>query len=671
MERNDGAPGPDVIRLVGLGGVGRHGVEAEEREHGQTFLVDLDLHLDTSEAAATDDLASTVNYADVARQVIALVEGEPVNLIETLAARIADTALDHALVEAVDVTVHKPEAPVGVPFTDMQVRIRRERSRTAAEDPSASVEPIAAEAAAAEAVGAPAAPDAPAAPAQDEGVPVPAAASSDDGGGVDLDRAPDQPAEVVLGLGGNVGEVRSTLRAVVEDLRNAPGLIVRTVSPLARTAAVLAADAVPQQDYLNAVVLATTTLSPNAVLELAQSVEAAYGRERIQRWGERTVDIDVIAYDGISSSEEHLQLPHPRASERAFVLVPWAQADPDAFLPGLGGGPVAVLAETAPDRGGVRWLALDWLEPARSRTDSGTFAAGAESSSPPAAASAPEPAAAEPAAAPAPVAGAGAPDVPGAGAEHDGGGSLGPADPVADEAGAVQAPEGVVGAGAEVPGVAAGAAEPKIAGPDAAVPEGVSEGAEPGVAAPEVVEPATIEPDTGMPPTVSPAEATPAAPAVSPEDPGPEADPAPPEGEESGFQTQIRAAADGRGAGGEPTPHFDPQALPEAVSPTEDPDGGGPNLDEPIGAQPDAHRAVDHHGADQPEAQPAVDEPAVDEPVADQPAADQPGAHAADQPDAHAADQPQSGPEAQAPPAAGEQAQFRPRWQPLRGDESS
>jgi len=647
MERNDGAPGPDVIRLVGLGGVGRHGVEAEERAHGQTFLVDLDLHLDTSEAAATDDLAGTVNYADVARQVIALVEGEPVNLIETLAARIADTALDHALVQAVEVTVHKPEAPVGVPFTDMQVRIRRERSRTAAEHPG-TAGGLGAEAPGAQALSAPEAPSAPAAPVQEEGVPVPAAAGSHDGGGVDLDRAPDQPAEVVLGLGGNVGEVRATLRAVVEDLRNAPGLTVGTVSPLARTAAVLAADAVPQQDYLNAVVLATTTLSPNAVLELAQSVEAAYGRERTQRWGERTVDIDVIAYDGVSSSEEHLQLPHPRASERAFVLVPWAQADPDAFLPGLGGGPVAMLAETAPDRGGVRWLALDWLEPARSRTDSGTFAAGAEVEEE---AAAQQPIEQQP--------------------QADGDGPPQPADPMVEE---VAAPQDEGGEGAEFP-------------------LGASSAAEPDVGAPEVAEPATIEPDTGMPPTVSPAEARPSAPAVSPQDPVPEAAPAPQdpvpeaapapqdpvpeaapaplEAEESDFQTQIRPAADSPGAAGGQAAHLGPPVPPDAAPLPDDPDTGRPSAPEP----PDEHRAVDEPAAAQSQAQPpaTADQPAADQPAADPPAADPP---AADLPGSEPRDPepPGSEPrdsEPQGPPAADEQQQFRPRWQPLHSDESS
>lgn len=368
MTANAHRPGADVIRLVGLGGVGRHGVLPEERRDGQTFLVDLDIHLDTSAAAAGDDLGATVDYATVATEVVALIEGEPVNLLETLAARIADAVLAHDRVQSVNVTVHKPEAPLGLLFSDVQVRISRSADRAG---DSAPIPADSAAASGAEGVPAPVLEASPFTP--NEGVPAPSPAEAEEDGSDVLDREPDEEVAVVLGLGGNVGDVRSTLRAVVDDLRSAPGLTVQVVSPLARTAAVTAADAVAQPDYLNAVVLATTTLSPNRILELAQSLEDSYGRVRTHRWGQRTVDIDIIDYQGVSSTAEHLQLPHPRANERAFVLVPWAQADADAFLPGLGGGPVAMLAETAPDRGGVRWLALDWLERTGRGTDSASF----------------------------------------------------------------------------------------------------------------------------------------------------------------------------------------------------------------------------------------------------------------------------------------------------------
>jgi dihydroneopterin aldolase len=118
---------PDTIALRGLRGFGRHGVLDSERLQGQPFLVDLVLTLDTRQAAASDDLADTVDYASVAREVLSVVEGEPVALIERLAQQIADVVLTHDRVGAVEVTVHKPSAPLAVPFDDIAVTIRRTR----------------------------------------------------------------------------------------------------------------------------------------------------------------------------------------------------------------------------------------------------------------------------------------------------------------------------------------------------------------------------------------------------------------------------------------------------------------------------------------------------------------------------------------------------------------
>jgi dihydroneopterin aldolase len=99
----------------------------EERERGQTFVVDVVLGLDTRPAAADDDLTKTVHYGIVAEEVVALVEGDPVDLVETLAERIAAACLRHERVEEVEVCVHKPEAPITVPFDDVTVTIARSR----------------------------------------------------------------------------------------------------------------------------------------------------------------------------------------------------------------------------------------------------------------------------------------------------------------------------------------------------------------------------------------------------------------------------------------------------------------------------------------------------------------------------------------------------------------
>uniref|UniRef100_UPI001010F593 2-amino-4-hydroxy-6- hydroxymethyldihydropteridine diphosphokinase n=1 Tax=Cellulomonas endophytica TaxID=2494735 RepID=UPI001010F593 len=173
-----------------------------------------------------------------------------------------------------------------------------------------------------------------------------------------LDEPPSEPVPVVLAIGANLGAAQETLRRAVGDLDAVPGLEVLEVSPLARTAAVGGPD---QPDYLNAVLLARTTLAPRELLRATQGVEAAHGRVRLERWGPRTLDVDIVTYGRLVAAADDLELPHPRAHERAFVLAPWAQVDPRADLPGLGGGPVPALAATAPDRAGVRWLALDWL----------------------------------------------------------------------------------------------------------------------------------------------------------------------------------------------------------------------------------------------------------------------------------------------------------------------
>jgi dihydroneopterin aldolase len=118
---------PDRITVHGLTGHGYHGVYPPEREHGQTFRVDAVLELDTAPAAAEDDLTLTVHYGELAQQLHALLVGEPVDLLETLAQRLADCCLAYPVVDAVEITVHKPEVDLGVPADDVTVTIRRER----------------------------------------------------------------------------------------------------------------------------------------------------------------------------------------------------------------------------------------------------------------------------------------------------------------------------------------------------------------------------------------------------------------------------------------------------------------------------------------------------------------------------------------------------------------
>lgn len=117
----------DRISLLGLRVFARHGVLDRERREGQEFLVDAVLWLDTRPAAADDDLALTVNYATITDRLAAVVAGPPVQLIETLAERLAAVCLAEPLVQQVEITVHKPHAPISHPFDDVTVAIRRAR----------------------------------------------------------------------------------------------------------------------------------------------------------------------------------------------------------------------------------------------------------------------------------------------------------------------------------------------------------------------------------------------------------------------------------------------------------------------------------------------------------------------------------------------------------------
>nr|WP_208097095.1 dihydroneopterin aldolase [Paenarthrobacter sp. MSM-2-10-13] len=118
----------DRITLTGVTAVGYHGVFDFERRDGQPFVVDAVLYTDFTKAAETDDLQYTAHYGEVAELITKHIEGEPLNLIEGLAVRIAEGILENYSVAAVDVTVHKPKAPIEVPFGDVTVSVHRERS---------------------------------------------------------------------------------------------------------------------------------------------------------------------------------------------------------------------------------------------------------------------------------------------------------------------------------------------------------------------------------------------------------------------------------------------------------------------------------------------------------------------------------------------------------------
>ena len=266
----------DRIVLRGVSATGFHGVLDFEKRDGQTFVVDVEMEVDLTPAGTSDDLVDTVNYAEVATDVVALIEGESLDLIEALADRIAAKVLTRkqmvsvpaVLGASVVVTDHTPPAPVGHPYTDVGVTVARLRE-----------------------------------------------------------------TPVVIAIGSNLGEPLETIQNAVSALWVA--LDLKAASRVYETAPV---GGPAQSAYLNAVVVGTTQMSPQRLLRTMQDIEHDHGRVRKERWGPRTLDLDLIQYGDpvfdtdVRLATEALTLPHPRAHERAFVLVPWADADAEATL---------------------------------------------------------------------------------------------------------------------------------------------------------------------------------------------------------------------------------------------------------------------------------------------------------------------------------------------------
>lgn len=146
----------------------------------------------------------------------------------------------------------------------------------------------------------------------------------------------------LLALGSNLGDRLATLGAAISDLEQVPGLELTGVSPVYESAAVKVTgvdDQAPR--YLNLVVGIRYTGDPHTLLDAVNAIEDEHGRVRVERWGDRTLDIDIIVFGTASLHDERLTIPHPRAAERDFVLAPWLDLDPAAVLPGR--GPVRAL----------------------------------------------------------------------------------------------------------------------------------------------------------------------------------------------------------------------------------------------------------------------------------------------------------------------------------------
>ena len=359
-----------IIALKGLGALANHGVYDFERTQEQRFSADVVMWIET--AGTTDDIAATVSYADIADETMAVLTGNPVDLIETLAETIASRVMSHEGVVGTEVTVHKPDAPIDHPFSDVSVTVRAGETEALplslslkgiyeAEDGSVLTGEI-------EAYGRAQAPS----PAQQKR----SAPSRRRRGEHAAPREEDssRPAHlrarrVVLAIGGNLGNVPVNLMHTVEALSYMEGFQIEDVSPIMRTKPVLAPGQAPQPDYWNAVVVGSAIATPDELFAQTSRIERELGRERHERWGARSVDIDIIQVEGLASSDPVLTLPHPRAKDRAFVLAPWLLCEPDAILEGV--GRVCDLLAVTPDREGIIDAVDDWLEdPAAVMADS-------------------------------------------------------------------------------------------------------------------------------------------------------------------------------------------------------------------------------------------------------------------------------------------------------------
>jgi len=260
----------DRIDISGLRAVTIVGALAHEREIPQPLQIDLSLDVDLRDAGRTDELGDTVHYGLVADRVIAAVEESKDILLERLVARIADEVLSFDRVDAVDVELTKLRPPIAVDATSTSVRIRRTRADA------------------------------------------------------------DLPAHTVntayVALGSNLGDRESYLRLGVHGLGH-----VTAMSSVYETDPVGGPDG--QGAYLNMVVEVETSLDPFALLRRCQRIESEAMRQRVVRWGPRTLDVDIIQFGDVSIHSDDLVVPHPRFAERRFVLEPLAEIAPHRCPP--------------------------------------------------------------------------------------------------------------------------------------------------------------------------------------------------------------------------------------------------------------------------------------------------------------------------------------------------
>lgn len=261
----------DRIEINGLTVTAVVGALPHEREIAQPLRFDLALLVDLRDAGRSDELGDTVHYGEVAERVAAAVRENKDVLLERLADRVAEIVVGFDRVEAVELTVTKLRPPIPETVDTTAVSIRRTAG--------------------------------------------------------DFDLAPRSSHRAIVALGSNLGDREGYLRFAVDEL----GAVVAQ-SQLFETDPVGGPD--DQGAYLNMVVALDTPLDPYAFVRRCQRIEAEALRQRVVRWGPRTLDVDVLFYDDVTISSTELTIPHPRYAERRFVLAPLAEVAPEHCPPG-------------------------------------------------------------------------------------------------------------------------------------------------------------------------------------------------------------------------------------------------------------------------------------------------------------------------------------------------
>lgn len=253
----------DKITVTGLKFYANHGVLATEKEQGQYFIIDCSFYLDTS--LTYDEITNTVNYGDLSCAIVEFSKANTFDLLETLANKLSDYLLvKYPLIKKLSLTIHKPQAPIPVNFTDVTLKITREWKTC------------------------------------------------------------------YLSIGSNLGDRKKNLDLVSTEIFKNPQVKELVKSSYLETEPYGVLD---QPKFLNAVIKIETTLTIEALLDFCQNIEKLAKRIKTRKWGERTLDVDILLYSDEIIFTPKIIIPHPEMTKRTFVLEPLAQIEPYLIHP--------------------------------------------------------------------------------------------------------------------------------------------------------------------------------------------------------------------------------------------------------------------------------------------------------------------------------------------------